>query len=129
LNLPPQQEDLFAEPTCCSDTEQTPDGTFQRIQCSWRSNLFSELGHELDKFFERNKAENIGQRYNQHSVSIWLLRQGSSTQEKIVNVPSALPQNCYNPTFLASLNETDINLLQIQAAIDLQAIIQKVLPL
>ncbi|KNE95687.1 hypothetical protein PSTG_11051 [Puccinia striiformis f. sp. tritici PST-78] len=97
LSLPPEQEDIFAEPTCCSDTEQMPDGTFKRIECSWRSASYSELGHELDKLFERHRAEKLGQRYNKHGVSVWLLRQASN-----------------------------MNLLQVQDAIDLQAIIQKV---
>jgi hypothetical protein len=126
LDLQPEEQDLFNEPTCCSDTDQLTDGTFQRVQCSWRSPLFTELAHQLDKFFELNKAEKLGQRYHQHGVSIWLLRQGATRQEVTTNVPSSLPRNCYHPNFLASLNETDINLLQIKKEINLDAIIRMI---
>ncbi|EFP85881.1 uncharacterized protein PGTG_11637 [Puccinia graminis f. sp. tritici CRL 75-36-700-3] len=121
-----KQTDIFSEPTCCSDTEQTDDGNFHRVQCPWRSTLFTELAYHLDKFFEKNKAEKLGKKYYTNTTSIWLLRQTSELREKIINVPSGLPRNCYHPNFLASLNETDINVLRIKDKIDLQAIIKEV---
>ncbi|EFP93515.1 uncharacterized protein PGTG_18929 [Puccinia graminis f. sp. tritici CRL 75-36-700-3] len=126
LGLPDEQRDLFSEPTCCSDTEQTPNANFHRVQCPWRSTLFTELGYQIDKFSEKNKAEQLGKKYYTHSTSIWSLRERSDFQEKIVNVPSELPQNCYHPTFLASLNETDINALRMKEEIDIEAIIKQV---
>jgi hypothetical protein len=126
LGLPAEQRGLFSEPTCCSNTEQTPDAKFHRVQCPWQSPLFTELGYQLDKFSEKNKAEQLGKKYYTHSTSIWLLHERSDFQEKIVKVPSELPQNCYHPTFLASLNKTDINVLRMRDGIDLEAIIKQV---
>jgi hypothetical protein len=127
LDLPEDDQNIFDKTVCCSDTEQLPNGTLQRIQCSWRSPMFSLLGHQLDQFYKKNKAEKLGKRYK-YGDSFLLLRQKSDSQERTVKVPSGLPKNCYNPNFLASLSQIDVLLLQPKPEIDFAAIIQKISP-
>ena len=127
LNLPAGQEDLFIQTNSCSDTKQLDDKSLHIVQCPWRSPAFTQLANQLDKFFEKNRFEQLGQsQYQKHGKSIWLLRQISDLHEATMNVPCSLPRNCYDSKFLDTRDLTQTTLLQIKDEIDIQSILIKV---
>ena len=125
LDIPDDQQDIFGDPSSCSDTEQTSDKTLHRVQCSWRSTQFSSLGKKLDLLHEHQKMEKLGIKYKKKGDSFWVLRKNSEFLEEPFNVPTSLPRNCYHPNYLATCTETEILVLQMKKEIDLECIATK----
>ena len=128
MNLPPEQASLFEDPLCSSDTKQSPSGEIESFLCSWRSPLFVDLAHQLNRSYIQMKGE-MDKKHNQnkHGYSFWGLSKQGTQQESSSKVPASLPKNGYHNNMLSSLDTTTIQALDLQEEVDISSIFCKLI--
>ena len=113
-------KELFDLPKCSSDTERLPDKSLVKIPLPWRSAEFSLLAQRLDHIHIHKKTNTNGSK-NVTNYTIESIRSASTSAPalKFSHVPRNLPLNCYAPEFLKTLSDTQKQLLNPKACLDL----------
>ncbi|EGG10969.1 uncharacterized protein MELLADRAFT_92372 [Melampsora larici-populina 98AG31] len=108
-----QASDILPHHDCCSETEWEPENThYPSVGLIWRSPQYTKVLHQIDKLSYKYSSSTQGpllasQRFDQ-------CRTSATHNDPKAAVCPGLPENCYEPTFLAYLTPEEKTALRIK---------------
>ncbi|EFP79714.1 hypothetical protein PGTUg99_021938 [Puccinia graminis f. sp. tritici] len=120
LNVTAETAALFDNIKSTSDTEQIPPRDLLKIPLPWRSEEFCSFAQKLDDIFIDKQSSNKGSRFVHEFVLESRRKTPTSARPAgFKDVPRHLPSNCYAAEYVATLSESQRNLLNPKGAVDL----------
>lgn len=128
LHVENSQQELFDNPHCCSDTEESQeDGSLVKLQLPWRSETLATIACVLDRICIHKQASKHGRKFYTGNILQGRRKPGHVT-EHASKVPIQLPSDCYSPQFLKSLSSESLAVLDVQPSVKLDSLLEYLIP-
>jgi hypothetical protein len=120
LNVTAETAALFDNIKSTSDTEQITPRDLLKIPLPWRSEEFCSFAQKLDDIFIDKQSSKKGSQFVHEFVLESRRKTPTSARPaRFKDVPRHLPSNCYAAEYVATLSESQRNLLNPKGAVDL----------